>query len=116
MTAKGEHVSTDITLRLTLRRGWWSSPNDWNWAELLDLAPTEECEIVGRAPNPEWAERMEWLHTFVQNLEHSTQPNFIGEVPDEDDFAYAYDLIETLREPFMERPYIIINDNDEEDT
>ena len=36
----------DVTLRLTLRRGFWSDPDKWLWTELLDLDPSEDVEVI----------------------------------------------------------------------
>jgi len=36
----------DITLRLTLRRGFWKNPDEWRWADLLDLDPSEDVEVT----------------------------------------------------------------------
>jgi len=36
----------DITLRLTLRRGFWTNPDKWRWVDLLDLDPSEDVEVI----------------------------------------------------------------------
>ena len=36
----------DITLRLTLRRGWWTNPDKWDWTTLLDLDGSEDAEVI----------------------------------------------------------------------
>ncbi len=36
----------DITLRLTLRRGWWTNPDKWDWTDLLDLDGSEDVEVI----------------------------------------------------------------------
>ena len=36
----------DITLRLTLRGDYWSSPEKWDWTDLLDLEGSENVEVT----------------------------------------------------------------------
>jgi hypothetical protein len=40
----------DITLRLTLRRGVWTTPDKWDWTDLLDLEGSEIVEVTGYKP------------------------------------------------------------------
>ena len=37
---------TDVTLRLTLRGDYWSSPENWDWTDLLDLEGSENVEVL----------------------------------------------------------------------
>ena len=33
---------TDITLRLTLRGDYWSSPEKWDWTGVIQLCPAKQ--------------------------------------------------------------------------
>ena len=43
---EGEQDVVDITLRLTLRHGYWSRPDGWNWIDLLGLEGSENVEVT----------------------------------------------------------------------
>ncbi len=41
-----DRLVTDVTLRLTLRGDYWSSPEKWDWTDLLDLEGSENVEVT----------------------------------------------------------------------
>lgn len=41
-----DRLVTDVTLRLTLRGDYWSSPENWDWTDLLDLEGSENVEVL----------------------------------------------------------------------
>ena len=43
---EGEQDVVDITLRLSLRRGYWSRPDEWDWMDLLGLEGSENVEVT----------------------------------------------------------------------
>ena len=45
MSSDNDYIELSVTIPLRLRRGFWSDLREWNWAELLDLHPTED--VIG---------------------------------------------------------------------
>ena len=44
--SEGEQDVVDITLRLSLRHGYWSRPDGWDWIDLLGLEGSENVEVT----------------------------------------------------------------------